>query len=60
MKKYKIDIDEDTSTKGTTRLNSSQISIIFTYAVIGREFETLMNLEYERIGASVGKYALVL
>ena len=34
-----------TSTKGRVRLNRSQMSIIFTYEVLGRAFETLMNLE---------------
>ena len=34
----------ETSAKGRTRLKRSQISIIFTYEVFGKELDTLMNL----------------
>ena len=40
---------KSTSTKGTVRLNRSQTSIIFTQEVIGRDFETLMNLKKETV-----------
>ena len=38
-----------TSAKGMVRLNRSQMSIIFTYEVFGRAFETLMNLLREMV-----------
>ena len=49
-----------TSAKGIVRLNRSQMSIILTYEVFGRAFDTLMNLFGKRAYFSGSEVSLTL